>query len=490
MTALKTLKTLSAVLLSVVALQACDSEVASPGEGAFAPGASTGGGSGTGGGAGGGAGGGTAAADCPTGFTNVGIVAGGTLRACQLPAKITGNFVVPRRTGTVYAISGRVDVGEDRGGNATAPTAAAAGVLTIEPGVRLYGSAGLDYVVVNRGSQIFADGTSSQPIIFTSRQSIEGTTGADSMGQWGGLVILGRAPTSNCSAPGATPGSATCEAQVEGTSAFFGGNDPADNSGVLRYVRVMHSGFQILPNNELNGITFAGVGNRTLVDYVQVHNSSDDGIEWFGGTVNAKHLVLTGNDDDSLDTDTGFSGTMQFVIVAQRANGGDRIIEASSAGTAPRSAPKISNFTFISRAVSGAGDAIILNTSTGYNLSNGIVVAPGNAVACLDIDDATTTATFNSVRLACGMPFRDDTNVNAAAAAAIFNAGANNSSTHAASLTNTFINGAAEAAVPAFDATAVSAAFTRTTYIGAVRDAADTWYKGWTCGLPGEPSCH
>src|SRR5690606_39091372 len=114
-------KTLSAVLLSVVALQACDSEVASPGEGAFAPGASTGGGSGTGGGAGGGADGGTAAADCPTGFTNVGIVAGGTLRACQLPAKITGNFVVPRRTGTVYAISGRVDVGEDRGGNATAP---------------------------------------------------------------------------------------------------------------------------------------------------------------------------------------------------------------------------------------------------------------------------------------------------------------------------------------------------------------------------------
>lgn len=487
MIALKKLKTLSVVLLSVVALNACDSEVASPGEGAFAPGTSTG--SGSTGGTGGGGTGGTAAADCPTGFTNVGIVAGGALRSCQLPAKITGNLVVPRRTGTVYAISGRVDVGDDRGGNATTPAAGTSGVLTIEPGVRLYGSAGLDYIVVNRGSQIFADGTASQPIIFTSRASVEGTTGIDSIGQWGGLVILGRAPTSNCSAPGATPGSATCEAQVEGTSAFYGGNASGDNSGILRYVRVMHSGFQILPNNELNGITLAGVGTGTIIDFVQVHNSSDDGIEWFGGTVNAKHLVFTGIDDDNLDTDVGFNGTMQFVIAIQRAGGGDRIIEASSAGTAPRSAPKLSNFTFVSRAVAGAGDPLTLNSSTGHNLSNGIVVAPGTAVSCLDIDAATTSATFNSVRLACGTAFRNDTDVDAAATAVFFNAGTNNSSTHTSTLTNTFINGANEAGVTAFDATTVSSAFTRTTYIGAVRDAADTWYTGWTCGLPGGTSC-
>jgi len=484
MIALKKLKTLSVALLSVVALHACDAEVASPGEGAFAPGASSGSSSGSGGGSGGGTGGGTAAADCPTGFTNVGVVAGGTLRACQLPAKITGNFVVPRRTGTVYAISGRVDVGEDRGGNASAPTAAQAGVLTIEPGVRLYGSAGLDYIVVNRGSQIFADGTASQPIVFTSRQSVEGTTGVDSIGQWGGLVILGRAPTSNCSAPGATPGSATCEAQVEGTSAFFGGNAPADNSGILRYVRVMHSGFQILPNNELNGITLAGVGTGTVVDFVQVHNSSDDGIEWFGGTVNAKHLVFTGIDDDNIDTDTGFNGTIQFVIAVQRAGGGDKIIEASSAGTAPRSAPKVSNFTFVTRTAPGSAP-ITFNTNTGFNLSNGIIVNPGT-VACLDIDTGAS-ASFNSVRLSCGTPFDADADGDEAALFAA--GGANNSSTHVSSLTNTFVNGPNEAAVTAFDATTVSAAFTRTTYIGAVRDAADTWYKGWTCGLPGEPSC-
>src|SRR5690606_9251620 len=145
------------------------------------------------------------------------------------------------------------------------------------------------------------------------------------------------------------------------------------------YVRVQHSGFQILPNNELNGITLAGVGTGTVVDFVQIHNSSDDGIEWFGGTVNAKHLVFTGIDDDNLDTDVGFSGTMQFVIAIQRAGGGDRIIEASSAGTAPRSAPKRSNFAFVSRAVAGAGAPITLNSRTGFNLSNGIVVASGTS---------------------------------------------------------------------------------------------------------------
>ena len=488
MIGLKNLKSLSLAIFSVVALAACfpEKEPASPGEGAFAPGTSTGTGTATGTGTGTG----TAAADCPAGFTNVGIVAGNTLRACQLPAKSTGTLVVPRRAGTVYAISGRVDVGDDRGADPAAPIAGRLqGVLSIEPGVRLFGSAGLDYVVVNRGSRILADGTALLPIVFTSRQSIDGTATADSIGQWGGLVVLGRAPISNCSAPGATPGSATCDAQVEGTSAFYGGNSAADNSGILRYVRVQHSGFQILPNNELNGITLAGVGTGTVVDYVQVHNSSDDGIEWFGGTVHSKHLVLTGEDDDGLDTDVGFNGTMQFVIAVQRAGGGDRIIEASSAGTAPRSAPKLSNFTFISRAVAGAGDPLTFNSSTGYNLSNGIVVASGTAVACVDIDAASTSATFNSVRLACGTPFRNDSDVNGAATQAFFDAGTNNSSTHVSTLSGTFINGANEAAVPAFNATTVSAAFTATTYIGAVRDAADTWYAGWTCGLPGGTSC-
>src|SRR3546814_412825 len=200
--------------------------------------------------------------------------------------------------------------------------------------------------MVNRGSQIFAEGTATEPVVFTSRQSIEGTTDIDSIGQWGGLVLLGRAAISTC--PGTSqPGSATGEAQVEGANGFYGGNDDADNTGVLKYVRVMHSGFEVLPDVELNGITLAGLGSGTTVEYVQVHNSSDDGFEWFGGTVNGKYLVGTGNDDDTFDTDSGFRGGIQFGLVVQRAGGGDRMNEMSSQDLPYRSMPNLANVTFV-----------------------------------------------------------------------------------------------------------------------------------------------
>ncbi len=488
MTGFKDFRTLLVTSLSAIALASCGGggdAPASPGEGSF--GGGTGGGTG-GGGTGGGTGTG-AAADCPTGFTNAGTVANGSLRNCQLPAKVTGNLTVPLRAGTIYSITGRVDVGDDQGGDAAAPKAGAVkGVLTIDAGVRIFGSAGLDYIVVNRGSQIFADGTANQPIVFTSRQSVEGTTGIDSIGQWGGIVILGRANINNC--PGTTPyGSATCEAQVEGTNAFYGGNGNTDSSGVLRYVRVMHSGFQILPNNELNGITLAGVGSGTVVDYVQVHNSSDDGIEWFGGTVNAKHLVLTGIDDDDIDTDSGWKGVAQFIIAVKRANGGDRTFETSNANNRqPPSEPKFSNVTAIGR--TGGNDIYVLNTGTDARIYNSVLTAPAaSTVACIDIDDAVTKATFNSVFMSCPVAFRNDSNVDAAAITALFNAGANNTANGTSTLASNFINGTNENAVAATNLAAVSAAFTPVTYIGAVRNASDTWWQGWTCGLAAGSSC-
>lgn len=430
-------------------------------------------------------------ADCPTGFANVGTVANGTLRACQLPQQIVGNLLVPRRDNTVYAINGRVDVGQDMGGDVNAPRAGARqGILTIEPGVRLFGTAGLDYIVVNRGSQLFAEGTATQPIVFTSRQSIEGQTNPDSIGQWGGLVLLGRAPIANCPG-GATPGSATCEAQVEGTNAFYGGNGPADNSGRLRYVRVQHSGFQILPNNELNGITLAGLGNGTTIEYVQVHNSSDDGFEWFGGTVNARYLVATGNDDDSFDTDVGFTGAVQFGIVVQRAGGGDRMNEMSSAGqqTVRPSNPKFANITYVGRAGGGAG--IVMNSGTDSEFYNVVVTkaagGTGAGAACLDVDDSVTTGSFNSVFFSCPTAFDDDAN---GQAANLFNAGSNNTANGTSTLQNTFVNGANEAAVPAFaNLTSISPFFQQVNYIGGVRDASDTWWQGWTCGLTASTPC-
>ncbi|PWG01533.1 hypothetical protein DF286_00605 [Sphingosinicella humi] len=402
----------------------------------------------------------------------------------------------------IYSLSGAVTVGVDVGGDGNAP-GGQQGILTIEPGVVLFGSSGADFLLVNRGSQLFAEGTATQPIIFTSRQNVEGTAGADSIGQWGGLVVLGRAPISDCigNVPG---GSVGCQGAVEGTSgdAFYGGASPNDNSGRIRYVQVRYPGFEVSPGNELNGITLAGVGAGTTIDHVQVHNSSDDGIEWFGGTVNQKYIVVTGADDDSIDTDTGFKGAIQFALVVQRSTGGDRIIEGDSSGNenaTPRQDTAIANATFVSGGAADNPDSLLLRGGMDFTLLNSVVTG---APICLDIDgNATVQAAdaaldekgpprFESVFLSCADPFRDDTSVTAAQIAAIFGAGTNNVSDGTSTLTSVFINGANENAVTAFQASSVRSFFEDVDYIGAVRDQNDTWWQGWTCGLgTNSPSC-
>jgi hypothetical protein len=276
----------------------------------------------------------------------------------------------------------------------------------------------------------------------------------------------------------------------------------ADNSGVLRFMRVQHSGFQILPNNELNGITLAGVGSGTTIDHVQVHNSSDDGIEWFGGTVNAKHIVLTGNDDDNLDTDQGFNGAIQFVLVVQRAAGANRIVEssmASLAATIPpqdfparRTNPVFANFTYIISPSAPAAEGIVLNTGSRGRYYNGVVTTTHATAFCLDIDN-----TPDSVVLSCPVSFAPDADT--VQETDIFAPGTNNNVAGGTStLTNTFINGANETAVPAVTYTSLADAelspahkafLTPVTYIGAVQNNADTWWQGWTCGLPSAAAC-
>ncbi len=425
------------------------------------------------------------AADCPSGFTDVGTVANNTLRACRLPQLITGNVVVPKRDGTVYAISGRVSVGQDQGGDAANPHPVPRGVLTIEPGVTLYASSGNDYLLVNRGSELYADGTVDQPIIFTARQDLEGQTNADTMGLWGGLILAGRAPINACPG-GTTSGTPQCQSQVEGTNAFYGGNAPNDSSGRIRYVQVKYSGFEISPNNELQGITAAGAGSGTVLEYFHIHNSSDDGIEIFGGTMNARYLVVTGADDDSIDTDTGWNGAIQFGIVIQRPGGGDRMNEWSSINRQPYSQPRVANITYVGRA--GGGAAIHLNQGTQASFYNSVVTRPaggsGSAERCLEIRDANTTGTFHSVHFSCPVAFED------ARAQTAFEAGTNNV-VGTSSLTGVFINGPQERAVPAYQGLAqVHPFFRQVDYIGGVRDANDNWWRGWTCGLTADsPSC-
>jgi hypothetical protein len=484
---------LAAALMASVAVASCGGgggdDIASPGEGVFNPG--TGGGGTPGGGT---PGGGTAGA-CPTGFADLGLIANNTLRNCGIPQLVVGDLTVPFRAGVAYSINGRVEVGEDRGPNPAAPIAGRRqGILRIEAGVRIFGATA-EYLVVTRGSQIFAEGTASNPIVFTSRQGIEG--GSQARGQWGGLVILGRAPIATCPA-GATPPSNSCEAPVEGiTGQLYGGTTADDNSGRLRYVRVQNSGFVVGNGNELNGITFAGVGTGTTAEFLQVNNSADDGIEIFGGTMNGRYWVLTNNNDDSLDTDTGWVGGAQFVLITQgdTNDNGSRGFEMSSAGNQTlRSQPKIANFTLINTPTNPNTDAMTLNTGTDGVFINGVVVSTNTASSCLDIDDQATVDAapeFHSVVLSCaetGTPpaFRNDSSINGAATAAVFQPTArNNAIGFQSTLTQVFINGVNENSRTATNASTLYPFFTPTDYIGAVRNSSDTWWSGWTCGLAG-----
>ncbi|MDC3269092.1 hypothetical protein OAU19_01300 [Flavobacteriaceae bacterium] len=195
--------------------------------------------------------------------------------------------------------------------------------LTIEAGTIIQGTPGTgslaSALIIARGSKINAVGTPSQPIIFTSSiDNIEiGETAGTNLdendrGLWGGLIVLGNAP---CSFSGDIP-----EAQIEGipaddTFGLYGGTDPEDNSGVMSYISIRHGGALIGEGNEINGLTLGGVGNGTIINNIEVVGNVDDGIEFFGGTVNASDLLVWAQGDDALDIDQAYSGTIDNAVV-------------------------------------------------------------------------------------------------------------------------------------------------------------------------------
>jgi hypothetical protein len=185
--------------------------------------------------------------------------------------------------------------------------------LTIEPGTIIKGSlANKGALIIRQGGKLIADGTATQPIVFTSAQP----AGSRAPGDWGGVILVGRAPAN---LPAVT--------NVEGgVVATFGGpsaNLPNDDSGILRYVRIEFPGVAFLPNSEINGLTLCGVGSGTTIDHVQVTGSGDDSFEWFGGTVNAKHLIALAGTDDDFDTDNGYSGRVQYGLAVRDPRRGD-----------------------------------------------------------------------------------------------------------------------------------------------------------------------
>jgi hypothetical protein len=226
-------------------------------------------------------------------------------------------------------------------------------VLTIEPGTKIVGEQGRNGgLIITRSCKIIADGTPDKPIVFTSEAS------TPNRGDWAGLVILGNAPT-NASFNGQA-GIGEIEGGINnsdglGLYGLGSSSNPADNSGILRYVRIEYAGYAFLPDKEINGLTLGGVGNQTLIDHVQVSYANDDSFEWFGGTVNCKHLISYKALDDDFDSDNGFAGKVQFGIALRDSliadiSGSNCFESDNDAGgsiNTPQTSAVFSNFTLV-----------------------------------------------------------------------------------------------------------------------------------------------
>jgi hypothetical protein len=287
------------------------------------------------------------------------------------------------RSGNYYVLRGAVFV---RSG----------ATLTIEAGTTIIGESGSrGTLIVARGGKLNAIGTREQPIVFTSDQPV----GSRGRGDWGGLIINGRAPVNLEGGLGTG----------EGDTGVYGGSDPNDNSGTMRYVRVEFGGIEFSPDNELNGIAFQGVGRESSYEFLQAHMSRDDGMEWFGGTTDAKHLIISNAADDAFDWTFGWSGRVQFVAITQRGDDADNGIEADNNefnnSATPRSHPQLYNFTMCGDPDRNEGGesvrAAIFRRGTAFTFRNFLVtgfkttglqveVAANNTATTAQIDNGTS----------------------------------------------------------------------------------------------------
>jgi hypothetical protein len=231
--------------------------------------------------------------------------------------------------------------------------------LTIKPGALILGDTDtvgkVKALIVTRGAKINAVGTKDDPIVFSSGNE----KGNRTPGDWGGLVLLGKASVNkgNCiDGTGDTCSGGYFQGNVEGLSpddknALYGGKEDDSDCGHLEYARIEFAGYQLSPDNELNGLTVGACGSKTKISHLQVHRGSDDGIEFFGGTAGIDHVLISGPSDDGLDWDLGWRGKAQFVIIHQAPNDGDKGIEADNQGenevAEPRSKPELWNFTLV-----------------------------------------------------------------------------------------------------------------------------------------------
>jgi hypothetical protein len=284
-------------------------------------------------------------------------------------------------------------------------------VLKIEAGTVVKGKPGQEAnasaLIIARGGKIYAEGTKTDPILFTSASdAVETSTEAPQLpkntrGLWGGVILLGKA-TINTTAG---------EGQIEGIPSTnpkgaYGGDDDEDNSGVMRFVSIRFGGTNIGEANEINGLTMGAVGNKTTIEFIEVMNNADDGFEWFGGTVNCAYLVSAFNGDDAFDYDEGWRGRGQYWFAIQRDDGngeGDRAGEHDG-GTDPEDGtpyaiPVISNVTYIGKGIDGGNNTFKIRDNAGGKYYNSVFYDWGKGI---DIEDQDGTAEDSRKRLEAG----------------------------------------------------------------------------------------
>jgi hypothetical protein len=277
-----------------------------------------------------------------------------------------GNYTMA--ADTLYILDGLVFVNEGQ-------------VLTIDAGTMIQGKPGqgenASALIVARGGKIMAEGTASAPIVFTGLgDNYEGSTyGPGVRGLWGGLIILGKASNSNLVDKHIE---GIPETEVRGVYGNIAAPDDADNSGVLKYISVRHGGTDIGAGNEINGITLGSVGSGTVIDYVEVYATIDDGIEFFGGAPNVKHFAVFGGGDDGFDYDEGFHGKGQFWFVMQDDVAGDKCAEQDGGPSdneigQPYAIPTIANATYMSN----GGELMCFRDNAGGHYYNSIFNGAG-----------------------------------------------------------------------------------------------------------------
>ena len=329
---------------------------------------------------------------------------------------LTSDLTIPALpNGGVHVFQDSLFIGEDFDANdvaagATVPAAGEGPILTITAGAKLAFTNPVDYVRIARGSQIFAEGTKEAPIIFSAvKDLVEGAATEADRGLWGGLQILGQGLTNKC------PDPTNCNIATEGRPGTYGGDDNSESSGVLKYVVVKHAGYEVVADNELNGITFYTVGSGTTVEYVQTYSTRDDGFEMFGGAVNLKHVVAVNIADDSYDFADGYVGNIQFAVTINPSGGG-RCIEGDNTGKdraddlLPMTHPRIANMTCVTSGVKKNEGTIpspkddsegpLFREGTQFELYNTIITSNATGMAsneCFEVDDTEGPTTVDGI---------------------------------------------------------------------------------------------